>query len=426
MKKIVNFCLAFCLLFSCFAFVGCNRGGLQNINLTIENFENYQSISVGVPKANMANVPAGVARLAEAKGKKAKPQLIGQRPDGSFETISFEEEEDGETLISNYGIRAVKEVGRFLVVEYKQNHSGEVLDYINGWTDDSIFILLDKETGKMFDVTKYRLNVFTQGMYCASADSLFSNCNSGAICKFTVVDGQLEVKELIDESKVTVFNNTFISDRYGNLYSVKGYMFSTAGKLSTFGEFEIAQNGIVYCGDQWVNAEGELEEATFIPTDMTTVSYLTEQRSLSFCYRGNESLVYQEGNTYYYRDSTNSSYNMGYDKIYKYTFKNDIEYTLEVISMQKYKANKGVIIGERIYFLDETEIYYINIKDGQYTSLVSEYFFNKLWTDNQGGVLFEGVDEYLNDVTGEIAPDGTTTIGITPKNYEIYYISPIN
>lgn len=415
MKKFLVISFLVCLMIVCPMMVACSGEQLP-LSLTIANFDNYQSISVGVENTQSSRV-----LLSNGNNQKRKPHLVGKRKDGSFEKISFEEQKDGQKIVNNYGIVAIKNVGSFFILKYALGYTGEVSNEISSWGSGDILYALHKKSGKMFDISNNPVNVFTRGVYCVSGDDSFfalELLGDKKISKFSVVDGELEVKEVLDLSKFNAFSCQFVADKYGNMFSRNGYILTTQGELSVFDtDVKIAKNGIAYVGNKWVTAEGVLEDAEFVPNDMTNLNFADD-------YYGEEKyLVYQEANTSYYR-STQTSEQSG--KIYKYTFTNEIEYTLEIINLQKYEDKTGVIIKDRIYFLDSTEIYYVNVNDGSFVSISSDYFFNKIYTDNQDNIIFEGIDNYLNDVVGIVSQNDIVSVGITPKQFEIFYISPIN
>ena len=428
MKKILTLSLMICFVLACCPiFVACNAP-LEPINLTIANYSKYQSLTVGV-EAEPTSTVSGMSFMSNTTQNK-KPQLIGKRADGSFEKISFEEEQEGKTITNNYGIMSAYSMGDFLFLTYVRNYTGKVYnEHSNLFSSDNSHytFVLEKTSGKMFDITQENLEISCGSSTSGVSENSFfaTSWMKNKIFRYTIVDGQLEANEILDKNKFTDFGNEFFVDRYNNIYSKNGYMISASGKMSSIStSFKIAKNNIVYVDNKWVNATGELEDATFIPNDFTNLNYTYTSYSNQMSSFVNERfLVFKEGNVSYYRN-----YNESPDcsKIYKYEFINDIEYTVEVINLEQFETNQGIILNDRIYFLNGTEVYYTNIKTGEATSISSEYFFNKIYTNNQGEIIFEGVDSYLDDVIGVISINDTVSVGVTPKQFEIYYIEAIN
>ncbi len=76
------------------------------------------------------------------------------------------------------------------------------------------------------------------------------------------------------------------------------------------------------------------------------------------------------------------------------------------------------------YYVDVTEVYYIDMYTGEKTAVVnSGYFFNDIWPDNKGNLCFSGITSSQDVVSGTINADGDVTIGITSNNFEVIYIN---
>lgn len=410
MKKLLTFFLCLCFM-SPITLIFCGCGVVKPTQkvLTITNFSNYVSLSVGF--ANQSR-----AANYSSQNVKIKAQLLGKNQNGIYEQIQFKEDSE---FTSVYNISAIEKLGSFIFINYCKDYSGQIYTTFNNTPQDYGFVI-DSKSGKMFDITEEDINIFTQGCYCTYEDSFYTTKND-KLYKYSIEDEKLKSELIIDLNKVPSFGSPFMVDKYGNIFSgtdiVKThYVYTTKGALVKLDcDVKMGMNNIVYTNNnQWFNSEGVIEDADFIPSDFTNISIEYQD----------DYFLYNKDNTYYYRqyDKENNGEIIKYEKL------NDIEYNVEIIQMEKYEGDKdkGVIVNDRIYFLNSEEVYYIDIKNGYYHAINSDYIFNKIYTDNQGHVIFEGVDQYLNDIVGEIHNDDTVTIGLTPREFEIYFILPIN
>lgn len=442
LSKMLTFVFVIVAIFSSAIFLS-SCGSSNDEDLTIKNYSDYISISAGIENSNYS----ASNKVKTMSSSNQKPQLIGQRKDGTFEKIKFV---DDKKIEASYGIRAIQNLGDFVLIQYYKYESGETISVYDticfqpARINTYITFALNKTTGKMFNITKYAITAgawqsqfgcseciancygyasFDNGFYAVGHKYLTNeHC---FILKFTQVNDELEVKEVVDTQKLNT--RQFFSDKYGNLFdTLNNRMITAQGilKKDISSDVKLAMNGIAYLGNQWFNAQGELEEATFVPENFINPtlgisSYYYEDRFYGFY-----DLITKDGQTEYYR-MTRSQDNQ--DKIYKFTFTNEIEYSVEIITLEKYEKNdNGLIMGNKLYFLNNNEVYYVNIDDGTSKTLSSNYAFSKIYTDNQGNVIFEGLDENLNDITGIINSDDSIKIGVTPKKYNIYYIEAIN
>lgn len=480
MKKkwtlILSVCLAVCVLCSGFALTACDSER-KKLDLTISNYAEYDGLMAGVPNDSYVSPAAKTVFRAEAyKEKKKMPKLYGRRKDGSYEQIEFEEEND---ITTKYGLSCIQQAGEYIFLTYTKNYPYEWISNIfsSDCNSEQYSFLLDTGTGKLFDISEYQfcaLDGFGGGMvngalYCRMWTEGWT---SSYLCRVSIIDNELKIEQLIDLSLMPEFWG-FSLDKYGNIYS-GGYIYTQSGIVKRLDQpFLIAANGIAYLEKQtiddetgetvsswgeWINSEGEPEEAEYIPKEKTMGGSDTWNSSElsriinSFDYRvfrvhsqecdfrlseTEEYFIhmYQEDNVYYCLDRSDSIIdNSETRKIIKYEFLDDVRYDVELIDLEKGERwtgltddiEKAVFAGERVYFLNSEEVYYINMKDGSAHTLSSGYIFKKIYSDNQGGIIFEGLDERLNTVTGMIGADDSVTVGITPREYEIFYIASLN
>ena len=428
MKKILTVCLLCCLLFvGTFTLVGCNNSNEhKDMNLSISNYENYTSLSVGQINETYTMQNSNSLSISMMSNKKnKKTYLLGKDKDGSFKKIDFNE---NNQFIERYNVVAVKDIGNFLILLYSQNFVDNVATEITGYGFDDYFFALYKPTGKLFDITKYHINVFTMGVYSAYGNSFFSisyKNNDEIIYQFSVENNILKIEERFNMSLVSDFGVTFITDKYGNIFSthngatnISRYIITANGKIQKLNEnVNIAVNGVAYTNNAYFDENGNLIETEQIPS-------LINPYYINKSFVGNKFLIYSNNNVSYFRQISNSSSDRP-GEIIKCEFNSDNSYTITTIEMQKYEKDNGVIIKDRIYFLNGSEIYYVNIIDGTYNSISSDYIFNKMYTDNQDSIIFEAINENMDIVIGNISYDGNISVGIQEKEYSVEYVFPL-
>lgn len=462
MKKtwtlILSVCLAVCVLCSGFALTACDSER-KKLDLTISNYAEYDGLMAGVPSDSYVSPAAKTVFRAEAyKEKKKMPKLYGRRKDGSYEQIEFEEEND---ITTKYGLYSMQKVGDFVLMSYSKNYTGEVYKIFQ---DSGYYnFLMDTRSGKLFDISELGISAAHYGCFSFSEGAIFVGLTEEIapfeykeyLCKFSVVGGMLEVKKIMERNDGGDVFSFYTADKYGNLYSLRSnqqnYIYTKYGVLEKLDHnIFIAANGIAYQVEwseddsdykftKWINSYGETENAEFVPESLYNIldsngiiftrcfdekGKLRTVNEYSYGYMitgDNRPYLYSEENVFYCFQS---------GQIVKYEFIDDVRYEVEFIDLEKCESYNGgdntVYAGERVYFLNSEEVYYINMKDGSAHTLSSGYIFKKIYSDNQGGIIFEGLDERLNTVTGMIGADDSVTVGITPREYEIFYIASLN
>ena len=433
MKKILSFALVFCMLLFCIPLsVACTEPPHPLMNLTIKNYSDYKELSIGYiidnsnpsPQPQSANLAMQVmnTETLTSQGKK-KVGLIGKHKNGYYEQLEFEEKKESEIIKTHYGLHGYLDEGPFLFLCYTTYSTGRkpVMGMQSVQGNQVYILLVDKASGKIFDVTEEPMNLLNEPAFYYTSNAFFSWTYKG-LYKYTVENNILK-RETILENHQSDFDDPLMVDRFNNVYFnstedyTKTYIITNQGQLKTLTNAKFAANNIMYVDNQWINENGELENATFIPTDFTNLKFKDYQHHIDFTI-----LLHQEANTYYYRTGDHS------DTIVKYTFLNDIEYTIEKIKFEKYSPNFSAIsINKKLYFLSGTEIFYIDIDTGKANTIVSNYFFDQLYQNDTGDLVFEAIDAQLNQIKGTINPEtDTTQIGVTKKEKNIFFRTAIN
>lgn len=434
MKKIFSFAVIFCLLLFCVPLSTACAPPHPLMNLTIKNYSDYEELSIGYieestspsasPQGNTLSMQVMNSETFANTGKK-KVGLIGKHKDGYYKQLEFEEKQESDVIKHHYGLFGYMDVGPFLFLSYSIDSDGTNprvgLRY--GPYNERYTLLMDKASGKIFDVTNDNIWLYDGANYYYTTNAVIGWTSYNGLCKYTVENKMLK-RETILEAPLNDFNPLIMVDRFGNIYIPSRdnnytYMITNKGQIKTILGASFAPNDIMYVGNQCFNENGELEEATFVPTDFTNLKFKHHQGDLD----SNPIQLYQENNTYYYHDTQTNS-----NVIAKYTFFNDIEYSIDYIQLEKFVSNfNSIHIGKKLYFLSGTEIYYIDILSGKATTLVSDYFFNALYLNEVGDLVFDGLDSYLNKIKGTINPDDDSIqLGVTKKEKSIFFRTAIN
>ena len=121
---------------------------------------------------------------------------------------------------------------------------------------------------------------------------------------------------------------------------------------------------------------------------------------------------------YYFEKETNS--------IIKTIWTDNTNYSSETIKLNlNYTYSSYAFTQNKIYFLNENHIFYINIETNQQQDVISEYYFNSISSDNLGNIYFEAINSSLDDIAGIINNNGDIQVFKTKNAFKVIYISPI-
>lgn len=417
-------------------------------NSQITNFEDYKAIGSG--SLGGVDIATGASVSIQSNGNHYGHRLIGVKHNGHVEEIKIKKDKhEKEEPIELY-VSCIYSLNNFTVVNFKNSKNTETRIWMNKQEDNGvvmpIIVLIDNNTGKLYSLEKlvkekhwiYYLyindffDVYPDSNVdlCESENSFFFKLEANHVGKYykaTVVDGKLEVKEIIDMSNFVDFENLIV-DKYGNVFLGQrsgqlteetstfyaSYYVTTGGEMKQLNvSVNRALNGIVYTSDKTkqFNAQGELIDNSFENCDF---------------YQKRANLIKRVGNIeYYFGTRQDPYYYSKKDTIYKVTWKNDVEFDVEENVLTDFEEDY-VVTADKIFFRNETKIYSVDIVTGQKEDLTSEYFFTSIETDNLGNVSFVGLDSSMQNVTGLIRNDGTVETSVTASEYKVYYIKALN
>lgn len=439
MKKVK---LAIVIIVSAVFFASCanddsseNKISQNFSGCTIKNWSAYKSFGAGFINSKITRS----ARDADESSAIEVAKLVGLTEDGVFETVTFVDE-TGNPVTQQMYLAGFKAFSKYTFLAFSDTNPSEIGAF-NNIGPSILEYVLYTPTGKIYSLEDFEfINLFTMNCFDESDDAFFfygklkTDTRYDYIYKISVENDVLKIEQKIDTSKVNGWFCMF-TDRYGNIYSAgnnigrePNYILKTGGTLEKLsGTYHKAINNIVYSDDNWIDAAGNLVSADFLPSDSFYTGCATEPGSTPYTFL----ILQKENDYYYYLSATDAISSSDVNSIiYKIHFTDDnrISYTYSEIQLEDFVAHNFVVANERLYFLKDDEIFYIEIENdtGAKHTLASDYFFKTITTDNIENIYFTGVDAKLNDVSGVIDVDNNISINLTERKFNVVYLQPLN
>lgn len=418
-------------------------------NLHIKNWETYSAFGAGFVNAE-SNTASAMAAVPQENGKQYT-RLFGVNIDQQYEEIKFETNDDEKTEVEQQlNVREFSSFKNFSIVLMDTMQVDEItsFQYNNSYFKSNYknpyLYLIDNKTGYIYSLGVFNFIYYFDYQIQESSNSLYflglsdeeeiviDGCPTNwYIHKLSIENSSLKIEKIICPYKIFHdITSQYIVDCYNNLYFLADndnttYIY-TNGELKSFKHnITKAMNGRIYVIDDnmhtYVNENGELTTSDFdIPT-----TYLFN----------NNNLIKTSANTLYYYCGNGSTNQLAYfynnhdtltpkTTIYKINFINDLEFTYEEINIES--TNKYVVANDRLYFLNDNEIFYVDIQTGYKTALITDYIFSNIYSDNRYNILFEGVDSHLNNVSGTITKNDEISLEIQPHAIRVIFIQPLN
>lgn len=441
--------------------------------LVIKDFDQYDKIGVGVESTTSTGMSGlGFVSLGNtyASSGNKKHTLIGQKKNGDIEQLILKDMKTDKETTPKLALTTMWSGENFTIVNYIIGNSSGYFSTGNYFYTEynSRIYLIDNNTGKF-----YSLNDFKQfdvglsvgyGYESASISSqvsesqnsliVFGNLkteeyadfylNNSSLFELKITDGELQIKKLLSRKDYNF--NEYVVDRYSNIYIggrlddggsressmfdgnnynnyTKGIKFLPSAVLVANKDYQIetisenlvlSENKIVYTvdGSYYYNENGEK-----VTNDFAGFKH----------FYSNKSLIQKNENTeYYYMNTYDGEHGNYIYCIEKLVWLDDIRFTVEKIDIEDY-TYKYVFANDKIYFLKNEEVFSIDIYDGTKESLVSDYLFNDIQTNNLGEVLFTAINKSDRQaVNGKINKLGQIEINFQKIKYDVLYIKPLN
>ena len=433
----------------------------------ISNYDNYSAIGMGSLFNDKQSVNIAYADSDDRNEK----YLIGLTKDGKIEKVKFIKtiDENGKEVEQEWRISNFHAFNKLSFIEYTSSRFGRGDNSFVCTTNketDYLSYVLDNETGKLYSINEINEEVilfedmsYTHDGMESEKSVYFYSSKYGEIYTFyraSIQNGELVIEEVYknDDNMVELnIKSTFV-DKYDNVYISKispeynsdenlttcqvEYIIKSDNTMERVDKkMFLSINKIAYTYDceYFVDENGEFQNNTFAGCKLfLEQDILVKKDSNVEYYYGLPE--YKKG-IFQYGGSNTSNFPNYYlkRKIYKVNWINDIEFTYEIIDVEgvtieyeNFVVNipSHVATQDRIYFYDDLEIFYVNIIDGKKHSLVSDYYFLSIETDNLGRVSFKALNQNRNEVFGIIDNDGNVVTLTKEAEYNVYYIKPIN
>ncbi len=438
--KIISISLAICVVVATAVILAVCLHPKQNYDkLVVKNFDSYTQICAGYVNESLSSKSTNTMSLSTvsaASNNKSVSKLIGLKEDGTYEPITFVNKNNKDVKQSLY-LWGFQTYNNFTFLRFGTVSTDNISSTYDNCSGDGY--ILSNKTGKIYKDTKDIIAMRPQ----ESVNAVYAQPRyQRKIIKIYEQNEQLIIEEVFNMDDLDAFSSFFV-DRYGNIFSEnKRYIIKTNKTIEQLNvdrsKMYRGMNEIIYCGDKWFNENGELVDASFVPSNRINFNPNTRINA-----NEESHLLKRSGNAYYYYDNDDRYYVKAIpdenditgftqqfvgDRIFKVTFTDEIQYTIEEIPLESYvkKTERYVFANDKLYFITSTEIYYLDIETGKKTTISSNYLFNEMWSDNMGNVCFSALDNNMNKINGVINPDDSTSVTVTPSKYEIIYITPLN
>ena len=454
---------------------GDGNGGMENYDkLVIKDFEQYDKIGVGVESTSASSTNGlGFISLGNtfASSGKKKHKLIGQKKNGEIEQLILKDMTTEEETTPSLEVTQIWSGKNFTIIKYSTWYESYIYNncLFERQPNYQALYLIDNNTGKFYSLNNFlkfsigRRNdhdSFVEAELAESNDSLivfgilekdfdynYSSFETEkcSLFELKIVENELKIEKLISFKDYN-FANYFV-DRYSNIYiggkynatngsleymytrtydaQVKGIKFTPSAILKASENYAIetiteelvfSQNKIVYTanGQYYYNEYGEK-----VTNDFSGFDY----------FHTKDTLIQKDGNTeFYYLNEWRWDIDQEKPVYYieKLVWIDDTKFTIEEIIINDYTDNY-VFTNNKIYFLKNEEVFSISIYDGAKESLVSDYLFNDIQTNNLGEVLFTAINKTDRQaVNGKINKEGEIEINFQKIKYDVLYIKPLN
>lgn len=427
-----------------------------------------------------------------ANASESNVRLVGQKKDGTYEIVAFVEEDGKvleQSLQLNeiggynnftflrYNTSLDYDQVQITLKTYAARNA-----YANGQIEkkDDYYLAVDNSTGKIFDMNEAMSKICGEdkdhvGGYmfnykeCGEFSYIFYRADDfhnleegsttakelyGGIYKMQSGNDTLELTRVLPENKVEDFfgcsiydpdliEDAISIDKFGNIYS-------NVNKCSTYSDSSSAKRADPYIlrKDGTVSALKNQAEAGRLFIAMDNKVYLvTEENTKYFDENGQltdscftpptdyfirEDVFEERGYKIYEKD--NSKYFYGKKKDYQYVHKftfNEDGFIYDKIALKDCSLDSEtsfICTNGKLYFLDETEVFYCNLDTGEKTTLASDYKFKTIKAGLDGKLYFTGINDELDSVYGIIDENDNVQTDVKEfvNNMEVVYVNPIN
>lgn len=454
------------------------NNGIKNFDkMFIANFANYKAIGAGSTDTTAEQILQPQGLQPAAASSNSKHYLVGVDKDNHVERCKAsrnkhskdDNKKDDDTYEIDYEIRNIYAFTRYTFVEFGEYYNGSIYDFMFNCENSYV---IDNQTGKFYslDIFDYKWSSLYLGANSykyeyfsydevESDDSVFVTIHGGrtnndlerSIYKVSVKGEELEVKEVFNYNNSNLGVKNYFVDRFNNLYLMDNsyeyydsnrihdvsYILTSNGKIvkpadigvdaelkffrsvngicyAVASERDYYNGGYYYDYPKYIGADGQAHD-----NDFDGCGYFFEKAEK----------VKTMGNVeYYIHDKRRSEYEPHDYALYKVTWEDDVKFAVDKIEFTPAVTVKDfVATKDYTYIIEEKKVSKIEIETGKVELFDSgKYIFTSIQADYLGNVIFNGIDEDMNQIVGIIINDGVPTILTKPREYQIYYIAPVN
>lgn len=467
MKRII---IAFITVILAICICSCNQDpkndSVKGHIVGVSGYENLKSIGVGVVSENSRAVDSTDAIKLIGMGEDGAYKVVtfldenGESVTQDYQLLNFRDfysyilfqfappeycdwvwETDFEKGCGNFDENYDLYYHDYCSMRYQWSAINNFLAEHKGMRNEFMVYVLDKDTGKIYELADENGDMIYPSFYWnpdpadMGAGLYYSTNNYAGFVAYyvdldsdqrtvtktnyrmSIVDQKLKLEKLQDDSVFKDWISGGMHDRYGNCYSGHKdlstgckYLINNDGQLKAVGSETgfMGMNNIYYSGTQWVNADGNLEAASFIPD------------SKYYCLEPSKYLIKEDDNVCYYLDN---------DHVMKITYLDEerIAYSLEQIELEEYdNTAKHSVSNGRIVYLTGSSIAYYSPEDGAKHILSNQYFYNSMTVLFDGTIKFSAVDSNFNVVEGLILLDGTVSTDVSQADVVVLSLTALN
>ena len=458
---IVSICLAsiLCISLTITGIVLLSRNKFNLENTYISNISEYSAFGVGSGNYNSTAISTANAQFSfdsttdnfvyaaennQSNKNYKNAKLYGiNKNTKKYEKIVFKDDKNN-SIEQKWDVADFKTLGGFSLIAYsndgkynnnKNSFEFAIADNVSNYQS----YIIHHSTGKIFStINIFNISGINLENFAYNNDVLYwakSEYNSGvyftSIVKLTVEDNQLKMETIANSSQLQFNTNNMIVDKFGNLL-LKSSQQSSSMNSSNYSrnyKYVISNNKTLTV----------LEDNTYLFKSVNGYIYTSDltkkldETGTLINNPDNVGIVNSEfleyattiNNEDYYFCNTAAPNNI--IKLYKISWIDETNFNATEIDVSNYNTtSQYVFTNNRIYFLDEQSITYLELPTLNFNNLISDYVFYNIESDNQGNVYFEALNNSLQEVFGIISNNGLIDITISDNDFTVLYISPIN
>lgn len=427
-------------------FTGCPGVNSDPELAAVKNFSKYTGI--GVASTGSSRAVTGNARAVTSSNY----TLVGELADGSFESITFtttDTDDEGNPVEVNYGVTAFNSTDNLIFFCITDGSAGELDNFKGTSSGSDTTYIIDKRDGNIYSFDHYvNLGINSYTYNDIDGTIYVGVCGANdieSIYRLSIANSQLTATKLLNTSAIDDYQ-VLVTDKYNNLYVFYGsdckscYLINSENELTriTDKNFFLSLNKTMYefTGYSDLAFNGYFDDTgSFIESNETPDGHFLFRSASTLIFTN--CLVKTTDTDYYYYypffdtsryDDANTIYKADIDSAdCTYITFTGMAENEETTAMKYYNSGSLDFYGhtaDNLYFLNDSEIFSVDIETGTKTSYSFDYYINTITTDSTGKIYFTGLSKDLEEVSGTIDNEGNITTELESV-YTIYYFSSL-